>query len=140
MIMKAKKQKKCAAQQPAPQMPVQEAVPVQEPKTWVVNCPKCGAALNLKEGGYAYMCPVCSNLLRIKTGARLVKNLDLGNNNLHVTLTENAVKYLTSKDANAPKYLGNLEYALAQNLANGYSTQELFVIDADENGISVKKS
>lgn len=138
--MKAKKQKKCVVEQAAVQPPVQEAVPVKEPKVWVVNCPKCGAALNLKEGGFAYMCPVCNNLLRIKTGARLVKNLDCGNNNLHVTLTENAVKYLTGKDANAPKYLGNLEYALAQNVVNGYSSQELFVIDADENGISVKKS
>lgn len=137
--MKAKKQKKCVQEQ-VPQMPVQEALPVQEPKTWVVNCPKCGAALSLKEGGYAYMCPVCSSLLRMKTGARLVKNLDEGKNNLYVTLTENAVKYLTGRDANAPKYLGNLEYALAQNVVNGYSSQELFVIDADENGISVKKS
>lgn len=73
--------------------PVMEAIPV-EPKTWMVNCPKCGASLNVKEGGYAYMCPVCKTLLRMKTGARLIKNLGENEKNVHVLFTEKAIKLL----------------------------------------------
>lgn len=86
-IMKAKKQ--AVAQE----QPVLDAIPV-EPKTWMVNCPKCGASLNLKEGGYAYMCPVCNTLLRIKTGARLVKQVEENKKNVHVLFTERAIKLL----------------------------------------------
>ena len=67
--MKAKKKE--VLQQEAP---VMEAIPV-EPKTWMVNCPKCGASLNVKEGGYAYMCPVCNNLFRVRKCEKLVKDV-----------------------------------------------------------------
>lgn len=73
--------------------PVVESVPV-EPKTWTVNCPKCGAALNMKEGGLAHMCPVCKTLLRVKTGSRLVKNLGEPEKNVHILLGENSLKLL----------------------------------------------
>lgn len=139
--MKAKKNKKLAQQEVAP---VVEAVPVREPKTWVTNCPKCGAALSMKEGGYAYMCPVCKTLLRMKTSARLVKNLGEGTKNLQITLTENAVNYLVGKDLaysanpkNAP--LNTLESMLAKNLAGGYNVEDSLVVDIDANGLKVRK-
>ena len=150
------KRKKKVAQQPVVEevapAPAVEAVPVKEPKTWIVNCPKCGASLSMKEGGCAYMCPVCKTLLRVKTSARLVKNLDEGNKKLHVTLTENAVKYLTEKNnpenANAPVQsvqptqpeqpdLGKL---LAQNVADGFSDGDSIVVDVSDNGLSVTKA
>ena len=91
--MKAKKKE--VVQQ---ETPVMDAIPV-EPKTWMVNCPKCGASLNVKEGGYAYMCPVCNTLLRMKTGARLVKNLGENEKNVHVLFTEKAIKLLQWSEA-----------------------------------------
>lgn len=63
--MKAKKQKVVAT-------PVQTQ---EEVKNYVVNCPKCGAALNMKTGGVAYMCPVCNTLLRIRKGEKMVKDV-----------------------------------------------------------------
>lgn len=75
------------------QTPALDAIAV-EKKTWVVNCPKCGASLNVKEGGCAYMCPVCNTLLRMKTGARLVKNLGEKEKNVHVLFTEKAINLL----------------------------------------------
>lgn len=147
------KRNKKVAQQPVVEevapAPAVEAVPVREPKTWIVNCPKCGASLSMKEGGCAYMCPVCKTLLRVKTGARLVKNLDEGNKKLHVTLTENAVKYLTEKNkaenANAPVQPAQPEQPdlgkmLAQNVADGFSDGDSIVVDANENGLSVTKA
>lgn len=141
--MKAKKNKKLAKE---PVAPVMEAIAVkEEPKTWVINCPKCGAALSVKEGGYAYMCPVCSTLLRMKTSARLVKDLGGDKKNLHVVLTENAVNYLVGKNMaysanpkNPP--LNNLEFMIAKNLAGGYTREDSIVVDIDANGLNVKKS
>ena len=147
------KRKKKVAQKPVMEevapAPAVEAVPVREPKTWIVNCPKCGASLSMKEGGCAYMCPVCKTLLRVKTSARLVKNLDEGNKKLHVTLTENAVKYLTEKNklenVDAPAQPAQSEQSdlskmLAQNVAEGFSDGESIVGDANENGLSVTKA
>lgn len=131
--MKCKKTKKCVNEQ-AVETPVVEAVPVKEPRNWVVNCPKCGAALNLKEGGYAYMCPVCSTLLTVKTGARLVKDVSQGDKNLRVTFTENAVNYLAGKNAKGAS--ANLETILAQNSADVAP----LIVDADANGLTVKKA
>ncbi|MBO5412123.1 MAG: hypothetical protein J6A38_03495 [Clostridia bacterium] len=53
-------------------MPVQTQ---EEVKNYVVNCPKCGAALQMKTGGVAYLCPVCNTLLRIRKGEKLVKDV-----------------------------------------------------------------
>ena len=41
---------------------------VEEPKKWVVNCHRCGAALNVVYGNMVYMCPVCNNLFRLRKG------------------------------------------------------------------------
>ncbi len=74
--MKDKKKKNvqpvAPVQQPVEQ-PTQEVV--QEVKKYMVNCPKCGAALNVKEGSIAYMCPVCSNLFRMRKGEKMVKDI-----------------------------------------------------------------
>lgn len=53
-------------------MPVQTQ---EEVKNYVVNCPKCGAALQMKTGDVAYLCPVCNTLLRIRKGEKLVKDV-----------------------------------------------------------------
>ena len=41
----------------------------------VVNCPKCGTALNVKLGNYAHVCPVCTQVFRTRIGERLVKDV-----------------------------------------------------------------
>ncbi len=71
---------------------------VQEPKNWVVNCPKCGAALDLKSGGTAYLCPVCGTLLSVKVKARLIKQLKLPEKTLHINVSEQAVQYLVKQE------------------------------------------
>ena len=81
------------------------ATPVvpREPRSWNVNCNKCGATLKLKEDGRVYLCPVCNSQLRIKTGARLVKNLELFNKHLNLSVTYNAAQYIAAKAAEKPK-------------------------------------
>lgn len=67
-----KKCKKTEVQeQPAP---VVDAQPV-EMRQYVVSCPRCSANLKVNDGGVAYMCPVCSTLFRMRTGAKLVKDV-----------------------------------------------------------------
>ena len=48
---------------------------IAEEKTSVVNCPKCSASLKVTMGNYAYVCPVCNQLFRTRTGERLVKDI-----------------------------------------------------------------
>ena len=55
--------------------PAEPAVAIEEPKKWVVNCHRCGAALNVVYGNMVYMCPVCNTLFRMRTGAKLVKDV-----------------------------------------------------------------
>ena len=58
----------------APVEPVVEpAAPVE--KKWVVNCYRCGAALNVTFGNMVYMCPVCNNLFRVRKYEKLVKDV-----------------------------------------------------------------
>ncbi|MBE7077824.1 MAG: hypothetical protein E7377_03860 [Clostridiales bacterium] len=82
MAKKNKKNKKeQAVQQPVAPQPVvteviQGNVPVtEEAKKYVVNCHRCGAALNVQQIGVAYMCPVCNNLFRVRIGEKLVKDV-----------------------------------------------------------------
>ena len=51
-----------------------EAIPA-EPKKWVVNCHRCGAALHVECGNMVYMCPVCNNLFRVRKCEKLVKDV-----------------------------------------------------------------
>ena len=133
-----------------------EVEPVREPKNWVVNCPKCGAALNLKEGGTAYLCPVCNTVLRVKSGVRLVKDVSKEDKTLHVSVTEQAVQYLLEKEKaraamekkrcrckrkKARKAAELLESKLAVSILGGYTKEENVVVDIDETGnLSVKKA
>ncbi len=56
----------------APTMPMEAPV---EAKKWIVNCHRCGAALNVEYGNMVYMCPVCNNLFRVRKGEKLVKDM-----------------------------------------------------------------
>ena len=45
-------------------------------KKYVVKCPKCGAELYVKDNSaVAFMCPVCSNLFRMRLGSKKVKDV-----------------------------------------------------------------
>ncbi len=46
-----------------------------EPKKWIVNCHRCGAALHVECGNMVYMCPVCNNLFRVRKCEKLVKDI-----------------------------------------------------------------
>ena len=77
---KKNKQEQAVEQQVAPQPMVTEVVqgntPVaQDAKKYMVNCHRCGAALNVQQLGVAYMCPVCNNLFRVRIGEKLVKDV-----------------------------------------------------------------
>lgn len=50
-------------------------VATEEVKQYIVNCYRCGAALNVKAGNVVYMCPVCNNLFRVRLGEKLVKDV-----------------------------------------------------------------
>lgn len=104
-------------------------------KTWVVNCSKCGAALNLKEGGQAYICPVCRTLLRVKTGVKLVKDLGAEDKKYHVTFTSAAINKILAKEEKCG--LGAL---ISENVANGYQDGDSLVVDVNETGAFVKKA
>ena len=47
-----------------------------EEKTYVVNCKTCGAALRVKDGAGAYMCPVCNKLFTLRKCEKLVKEVN----------------------------------------------------------------
>ena len=118
-----------------PPAPVEVNVEEEKPlKTWTVNCMKCGAALNLKEGGQAYICPVCGTLLRIKTGARLVKNLGVEEKKYHVTLTESAVNSILAR-----RPVAGVDGLIGANTFRGYENGDSIVIDVDENGKLIQK-
>ena len=140
------KKKNCKCTKAMPEM---EIVVEQEPKEWVVNCPKCGASLNLKDGGTAYLCPVCSTLLRVKTGARLVKNLNVADKTLRVNITEQAVNYLLEQEAKRAKKRKcifrrkkkpTLEDMLARRVAKeGYTVEDSILVELCERGLRTKK-
>ena len=69
-------------------MPVMEAVPVNvvQQKDFVINCSKCGAALNVKSGKTAYICPVCGALFRLRMGTRIVKDIPVKEKQIHLLL------------------------------------------------------
>ncbi len=74
-------------------VPVAEAV---EKKC--VNCPKCGTALYVKEGNYAHICPVCSQMFRIRTGTKLVKDVSQKTMvEAYVTVDKNAEGEVTTE-------------------------------------------
>ena len=46
-----------------------------EVKNYVVSCPQCSASLSVTAGNYAFVCPVCNNMFRIRIGEKMVKDL-----------------------------------------------------------------
>lgn len=82
-------------------MPVMEAVPVNvvQQKDFVINCSKCGAALNVKSGKTAYICPVCGALFRLRMGTRIVKDIPVKEKQIHLTLTEKAANFILERDS-----------------------------------------
>ncbi len=144
-----KHERNCEVVAPAP-------VVASEPRSWNVNCPKCGATLKLKEDDTAYLCPVCTSVLRVKTGARLVKNLNYDSKQLHINVTYPAAQYITMKANEKPKKQcwllrlfgkkkpevkeATLQDVVAQLYAGGYTSEDYFVVDVNEHGLFVKKS
>ncbi len=155
-IMKAKKENVNV------QEPVMEAIPVnvaEQPKEWVVNCSKCGAALNVKNGKTAYICPVCGSLMRMRTGTRIVKDIPKVEKQARVSITEKAAKAIMERDAlvqaannkklgfwarrRAKKALKNappsVETLLAKQLRScAYVDTDMIVVDLENDGLSVK--
>ena len=139
----------CETAAPAP-------VVANNPRSWNVNCPKCGATLKLKEDGTAYLCPVCTSVLRVKTGARLVKNLNYDAKQLHINVTYPAAQYITMKANQKPKKKcwlarlfsrkkkerpeATLQDVVAQLFEAGYTSEDYFIVDVNECGLFVKKS
>ena len=135
---------------------VAEVAPQPEPRNWVVNCPKCGAALNLKEGGMVYLCPVCNSVLRVKSGVRLVKDVSKQEKNLFVSISEKAMNVLFAKEQQRAALANHrsrrkrkkaieagdsLDSKLAISAFAGYTKEDHYTIDLDDYGrLYVKKS
>lgn len=90
------------------QVSTQEQAPVVVGATtqtdWVINCSKCGAALNIKSNGNAYICPVCGTLFRVQTGKRMVKEVAKERKiQINLTFTERAVNYVKANEATQTK-------------------------------------
>lgn len=129
-----------------------------EQNEWVVNCNKCGASLSVNNDGNAYICPVCNTLFRIQTGTRIVKDVTVKEQQVHVTMTESAVSVIAKEDAKAKKKAKKklsaraqkrarkklakaLQTVIAQNVTLGnYDAGDVLVVDLDEKGVVVKKA
>ena len=44
-------------------------------KTYIVNSPQCSASLKVENGNFAFVCPVCNHLFRLRIGKKLVKDV-----------------------------------------------------------------
>ena len=146
----------------APEQPM-EAIPVEtnEQKNFVINCYKCGAALNVSSGKTAYICPVCGSLLRMRTITRIVKEVPVKEKYVHMTLTEKAAKHILLANreyaiekckekqprcrrarrkaaANARKTQLALEALIAKHIGvNKYEEGDVLLVDADEEKLSI---
>ena len=141
---------------------VVEAVPVtvMQPESYIVNCNKCGAALSVKNGKTAYICPVCGTLMRMRMGTKIVKDVPVREKQIHLTLTEKAANYIVEKDAiaqakaakkkktgfwarrRARKAKAQLQSALetliAQNIrVNTYEEGDVLMIDLADSQLKV---
>lgn len=143
--------------------PAQESVvamPVNTQQEWVINCNRCGAALNVKNDGNAYICPVCNTLFRIHTGTRIVKDLSQKEKQVHLTLTEKAVNLIVENEEKAQRKAAKkkrkpslrrqkkarkklqraLETVMAQNIRlSEYEEGDVLLVDLDDEGLVVKK-
>ena len=145
------------------QVSTQEQAPVAVSATtqsdWVINCNKCGASLNIKSNGNAYICPVCGTLFRVQTGKRMVKEVAKERKvQLNLTLTARAFDYIKANEVavgKAPskklsarkvkKAMKKLQKAMSVNVANNAPVSSLndgdsVLVDVDaNNALSVKK-
>ena len=139
------------------QAPVAVSAPTQS--EWVINCSKCGAALNIKSNGNAYICPVCGTLFRVQTGKRMVKEVAKERKvQLNLTLTARAFDYIKANEVatgKAPskklsarkvkKAMKKLQKAMSVIVANNAPVSSLndgdsVLVDVDaNNALSVKK-
>ena len=129
--------------------PVAEETAQKEVRSWVVNCSKCGAALNLKDGNQAYVCPVCGTLLKVKSGVRFVKDVSKEEKVLHVTITERAMQFMQERAAKRNKRCifrrrrknkPLLEDALLKAVKKGYTPQDNLIVDVNDKGLTVTKA
>ena len=145
------------------QVSTQERAPVAVSATsqsdWVINCNKCGASLNIKSNGNAYICPVCGTLFRVQTGKRMVKEVAKERKvQLNLTLTARAFDYIKANEVavgKAPskklsarkvkKAMKKLQKAMSVIVANNAPVSSLndgdsVLVDVDaNNALSVKK-
>lgn len=145
------------------QVSTQEQAPVAVSATtqsdWVINCNKCGASLNIKSNGNAYICPVCGTLFRVQTGKRMVKEVAKERKvQLNLTLTARAFDYIKANEVavgKAPskklsarkvkKAMKKLQKAMSVIVANNAPVSSLndgdsVLVDVDaNNALSVKK-
>ena len=145
------------------QVSTQEQAPVAVSATtqsdWVINCNKCGASLNIKSNGNAYICPVCGTLFRVQTGKRMVKEVAKERKvQLNLTLTARAFDYIKANEVTvgkAPskklsarkvkKAMKKLQKAMSVIVANNAPVSSLndgdsVLVDVDaNNALSVKK-
>lgn len=158
--MKDRKEQIPMMEQPMDAIPVET---IEAPKSFVVNCHKCGAALNLKSGKTAYICPVCNTLLRMRVGTRIVKEIPVKEKYIHLTLTQSAAKHILyadrdyrvneAKEKASPLYSEEkatqekkkvqsaLESLIAQHISvNKYEEGDVLVIDANGDELSVTTS
>lgn len=56
-----------------------------EDRVYETNCYKCNVELKVKSGQFAYMCPKCGAMFRVRVTEKLVKNIST------VTLSETYV-------------------------------------------------
>ena len=136
-------------------VPEVEAVPVEmdQEKTFVINCGKCGAALSAKNGRTAYICPVCGTLFLMRTGVRVVKDIPVQEKHIHLTLTQNAARFILKKDAQAKAAMmanvgtnrGEMRYGLQSSLETliaenirlqKYEEGDLLKIDLGDNQLT----
>ena len=145
------------------QVSTQEQAPVAVSATtqsdWVINCNKCGASLNIKSNGNAYICPVCGTLFRVQTGKRMVKEVAKERKvQLNLTLTARAFDYIKANEVavgKAPskklsarkvkKAMKKLQKAMSVIVANNAPVSSLndgdsVLVDVDaNNALFVKK-
>ena len=55
------------------QISMENATENKPEKIFIVNCNKCGAALKVKDGAYAYICGACKNLFQIRKKERIIQ-------------------------------------------------------------------
>ena len=145
------------------QVSTQEQAPVAVSATtqsdWVINCNKCGASLNIKSNGNAYICPVCGTLFRVQTGKRMVKEVAKERKvQLNLTLTARAFDYIKANEVamgkaqskklsarKVKKAMKKLQKAMSVIVANNAPVSSLndgdsVLVDVDaNNALSVKK-